>query len=325
MADSSDSYDVEYSIEENFNRIFHHSKTHKIPGLSRTLKIARSFSLTTKNLKLLRKNGHLSRWDYFRMLFNKKLESFPFFSGITSILLSTAAVFFIAYLLIGLIEGAISALLFFPVLFSVGLVGFGMLKYFNEYANSILQRKLPQQFKRKTHQIIASFDNQSLYGLIENIKEYELTHSERRELFNIAEKYPDEANEQIDKLMKLKESIPVENTENDSALNIFSDTDKMLDELFDIRDSYDSKKLLEATESLLKSAVERKKIEKLGVSVEELSEVSEYLEKMKEENQSTQDKAHSEEVSQTLAEMNKALDVFENVEEQRSYSSMSKR
>jgi len=300
-------YDVEYALEECPESVFYDKgNARSIPHASKMLKITQSLSFTIKNLKLLRKNGFLSRWSYLRILFNKKEEEKPYLSLL--LIFATFTTSTVVYLLLSLITGVLALLLLFSIFAGLGILAFGLF-FMHEWSKVLFKNKLPEQFKEKVSYISIPKNKKDLYELVKNIKELELNHSEKEALFNVAEKYPYEANEQINKLMKLKEKIPTISDNDKDTLSIFDDTEKMIEELFAIRDSDENKKVINQVESILKTATERKKLEKIGVSVEELAEVSEFLEKMK--TKSTSDFQNSG-VSEVIANINAADKEFVN-------------
>lgn len=279
MANLTNDYDKEYSIKSAPSDVFYKKDNDKVVNKpSLILKITRKTALTVKSLKWLRKNGFLNNWSYFRILFNKKVESsrllIALYMTITALSCFTG--------LVGIFSGAYIGTL---ILLSFTAA---LLVYFANYSDTLLKNKLPKELKEQTHQIIIDQDNELLYGLTKSINQYKFTHVETQKLFNIIEEYPCEVNEKIHKLVQLKEKLPTDTKDtNNNDYSIFQDTDKLLDELFELRDSQKNKAILNKVESIFKSSVDRQKLEKLGVSVEELSEVSEFLEKMKRTNSSS--------------------------------------
>lgn len=279
MTDLNDVYDVEYSIEEECDSVFYERDTKD--DTSKVLKITQSLSLTLKNLKLLRKNGLLSRWNYFRILFNKKEEE-SHLLGALSLLMLVGTSLGLLWLLLNVSAEKSTLLPFLSIATTLGGGIFTSL-FLSVYSRTIFKNNLPEKFRKKFSYISIPESNKDLYELVQKTEEYKLNHSEEEALFNLAQKYPHEANEQINKLMKLKDKVPVDEKDSDTALDVFDDTDKMLDELFAMRDSEESKQVLKDVETILKAASHRKKIEELGVSMEELAEVSDFLKNAKAE------------------------------------------
>lgn len=279
MTDLNDVYDVEYFIEEECDSVFYERDTKD--DTSKVLKITQSLSLTFKNLKLLRKNGLLSRWNYLRILFNKKEEESYLFGALP--LFMVFGTFLGLLWLIFNVNAEKSVLLpFLSIATTIGSAIFTLF-FLGVHSRTILKNNLPEKFRKKFSYISIPESNKDLYELVQKTEEYELNSSEKEALFNLAQKCPYEANERINKLMKLKDKVPVGEKDSDTALDIFDDADKMLDELFAMRDSKESKQVLKDVETILKAASHRKKVEELGVSMEELAEVSDFLKNAKAE------------------------------------------
>lgn len=278
MSETSDKeYDVEYELDREFHNDFYVKDGLIIRNtLARELKVVRKLSLTRKTLKWLRGKGHLSWWDMLNLSVSRLPDSAMFFVFIT----------FLVSFSISFAGGAftLSTLgnLFTPAFLVSGGITLitGILLAFDFSNHLLMENKLSNLYK-ETRSILVPRAYANTFEQLEGVKNKRLNGTDKKKLFDAMYEYPHEVNTQINKLMEMKKQLPENLSKHRSEYSVFKDADKMLEELFALRDSAEVSRAMDEVSKILASVDERESLEKLGVSVKELAEASEFLASVK--------------------------------------------
>lgn len=269
-------YDVTYSVERLYNSRFY-KRGEVASSVNDSLKVTRTFLPSWKNFRLWRKRGLLSRWDAVRLFAVKGLANnsvLPFFAPFLSIIFSGAITYMLTFWFIGsfqttfLVSGVVAAFFVVSVL--------PIFIFLNKRTDKAMIDKIPE-FKKTSRKITFPYrGNGSLSKLVAE-KAYDLLDdSEKASLFNLMEWYSEDVNDQLNKAMDAKDNA--KNSVNDvPAKNIFRDFDILIDRLFDLRDTDQNEEVLCQMKKILEQAVIRSKRAELGDSLQNLSEISEFL------------------------------------------------
>ena len=133
----------------------------------------------------------------------------------------------------------------------------------------------------------------------------------KKTLFELVTQYPDEVNEQINELYKMKEEIS-EDAEGSQV--VIDDVDQMLEKLFRMRDTSENLQIVSQVIHVLKEAIRQEKTEQMGISVEKLSQIADFLNKAEQEKKIPEPTRNNEEVSALVSEMNNVDVEYETVE-----------
>ena len=287
MSETSDKeYDVKYKLDYEFHNDFYIKDGLIIRNtLARELKVVRKLSLTRKTLKCLRGKGHLSWWDMFKLSASRLPDSAMFFVFIT----------FLVSFSISFAGGAftLSTLgnLFTPAFLVSGGITLitGILLAFDFSNHLLMENKLSNLYK-ETRSILVPRAYANTFEQLEGVKNKRLNGTDKKKLFDAMYEYPHEVNTQINKLMEMKKQLPENLSKHHSEYSVFKDADKMLEELFALRDSAEVSRTMDEVSKILASVDERESLEKLGVSVKELAEASEFLASVKKESDTSHKK-----------------------------------
>lgn len=281
MSETSDKeYDVEYELDREFHNDFYVKDGLIIRNtLARELKVVRKLSLTRKTLKWLRGKGHLSWWDMFKLSYGHLPESAKIFVFVTFFLSAP----------ISLAGGAFSLStlgnLFSPAFLIPGVITLitGILLAFDFSSYLLMENKLSNLYK-ETRSVLVPRAHANTFEQLGGVKNKRLNDTDKKKLFDAMYEYPHEVNTQINKLMEMKKQLPENLSKHHSEYSVFKDADKMLEELFALRDSAEVSRTMDEVSKILASVDERENLEKLGVSVKELAEASEFLASVKKES-----------------------------------------
>lgn len=282
MSETSDKeYDVEYELDYEFHDDFYVKDGLIIRNtLARELRVVRKLSLTRKTVKWLRGKGVLSWWDMFKLSAGRLPDATPFvfIAFLPSVPISVAGGIF-----------ALSDLdnLFTPVFWIPGVITLitGILLAFDLSRHLLMENKLSNLYK-ETRSILVPRTHLNTFEQIEDVKNKRLNKTDKKKLFDAMYEYPHEVNTQINKLMEMKKQLPENLSKHHSEYSVFKDADKMLHELFALRDSAEVSRTMDEVSKILASVDERENLEKLGVSVKELAEASEFLASVKKDHNS---------------------------------------
>lgn len=312
MSKTSDQeYDVEYELDYEFHDDFYVKDGLTIRNtLARELRVVRKLSLTRKTLKWLRGKGHLSWWDMFKLSYGHLPESAKIFVFVTFFLSAP----------ISLAGGAFSLStlgnLFSPAFLIPGVITLitGILLAFDFSSYLLMENKLSNLYK-ETRSILVPRAHANTFEQLEGAKNKRLNDTDKKKLFDAMYEYPHEVNTQINKLMEMKKKLPENLSKHHSEYSVFKDADKMLDELFALRDSAEVSRTMDEVSKILASVDERENLEKLGVSVKELAEASEFLASVKTSHKKKS--ANNASYSSIVGSLNNSFDsddmVFEEV------------
>lgn len=280
MSETSDKeYDVEYELDYEFHNDFYIKDDSSIYNTTaRELKVVRKLSPTRKTLKWLRGKGYLSWWDF-------KLSAGHLPEGCTLL----AFIAFLASVPISVVGGIFALNVlgnpFTPAFLIPGVITLitGILLAF-DFSNYLLMENKLSNLYKETRSILVPRAHVNTFEQIEGIKNKRLNDTDKKKLFDAMYEYPHEVNTQINKLMEMKKQLPENLSKHHSEYSVFKDADKMLHELFALRDSAEVSRTIDEVSKILASVDERENLEKLGVSVKELAEASEFLASVKKES-----------------------------------------
>ena len=275
---SIDEYDATYSVERLYDSRFY-KRGEATPSTNDSLKVTRTFLPSWKNFRLWRKRGLLSRWDAVRFFAVKSLADssgsvLSFFAPLLFSVFSGAITYMLSFSFIGSFQTTFLVSALVAILSAVLLIPIFI--FLDERTDKAMMDKIPE-FKKTSRKITFPYmSNRSLSKLVME-KAYDLLNdSEKASLFSLMEWYSEDVNDQLNKAMDAKDNA--KNSVNGvPAEKVFRDFDILIDKLFDLRDVDQNEEVLGQMKKILEQAVIRSKRAELGDSLQNLSEISEFL------------------------------------------------
>lgn len=309
-----DECDVEYSVSTDLPDSQFYERGNSKSNNTWSLIVSRRVLLSwktlralRKHLRALRKHGQTSRWKYYKAI--AQFFNFGIGAGIgvlITIVLTTLST--VALLVTGTypLIAALVALAIFWYGMGITLGVFGKNR---PQLSELLKEVLPENaYSRR--KIELPWKEQEIYELAKTLSKADSNEDTKKALFDLLSEYPTEANERINELFKMKEEVPENTAESEMVL---SEIDGMLDKLFDMRDTPESAKIAEQVKQVLRKQVNSEKMSKIGVSVEKLAEISEFLDNSNE--QTVLNVSHnSGDVSVVVNELNNSVPAYETAE-----------
>ena len=292
-----DECDIEYSVETDLSNSVFYERDKNRPNVSWGLKVARKLVMSSKTLRALWKHGLISRKEKIWLTISSPMLCY-----------TVAAVSFVcAFIAFLLMFVTITAWI---GLMSLALMGIGLLAVpVYSIGDRILKKikdRLNEQFNIEgAGRIELDWSEQDLYEIAKSLSN---SHDEddvklKKMLFELVVPYPADANERINELYKTKESVP---KKAEGSEVVLSDVDGLLEKLFRMRDSSENLQIISQVKHVLREAIRREKTEQMGVSVEKLSEIADFVNKAEQEKRIPEPvlTKNSREVAAVVSEMN---------------------
>lgn len=294
-----DDCDIEYSVETDLSlsddKFYERGKERSTNSWG--LKVARKIVMSSKTLHALRKHGLISLKEKIWLI-----SSSP-------VLCCTLAIASFAGALISFFIMAVTMTLW-SCLLSLAFVGIGIAAAIVGSTEGKILKKIEDRVDEQLNIKSASriefhWCEQDLYVIAKNLsKSYDGDAVKlKKTLFELLSEYPTDVNERINELHKMKKSIPEEIEGREMVL---SDVDKLLEKLFRMRDSSENLQIISLVKYVLKESKRREKMEQMGVSVEKLSEIADFVSKAEQEDRIPEPTRNNEEVSALVNELNNA-------------------
>ena len=302
-----DDCDVEYSVETDLSDDKFYERGKERSTNSWGLKVARKIVMSSKTLRALRKHGFISRKEKIWLV-----SSSPVLC--CTLVIASFVCALIAFVIMTATMTVWSSLL------SLAFVGVGIAAVIVGSTEGIILKKIKDRVDEQLNTKSASrielhWGELDLYEIAKSLSK---SHDGdavklKKTLFELLSEYPADVNERINELYKTKKSIPEEVEGREMLL---SDVDKLLEKLFRMRDTSENLQIINQAKHVLRESVRREKMEQMGVSVEKLSEIADFVSKAEEEKMVPEPALtkNSREVSALVNEMNNVDVEYETVE-----------
>ena len=265
-----DECDIEYSVETDLSNSVFYERDKNRPNVSWGLIVSRKLVASLKTLRALWKYGVISRKEKIWLTISSPMLCH-----------TVAAVSFVCAFMALLLM--IATMTIWPGQLSLAFMGIGLFTVpVGSVGRKILKKvkdRLDEQFNIEgAGRIELDWSEQDLYEIAKSLSN---SHDGddvklKKMLFELVVPYPADANERINELYKTKEAVPAEAEGSEVVL---SDVDKLLEKLFRMRDSSENLQIISQAKKLLREAIRREKTEQMGVSVEKLSEIADFVNK----------------------------------------------
>lgn len=297
-----DECDAEYVVKISLSDSVFYEKGKNKSNNTWGLRVIRKITRTSKNIRVLFQHRLISRWEMFRAI--SSLGNSPLIMCVASVggLFGSLGLYFLPIP----IMLATSLLSFALFVFAAALEG-SKSKFLAELFDRA-NKKLAHSNERR---IELPWKEQELYEFAKALSEKDSQEDVKKQLFDVLSKYPTETNEKINELFKMKEAVPKNIEEGQIVL---SDVDEMIDKLFDIRDTSSSGADAQVRQ-IMHDAIKKEKMENMGISVEKLSEIADFVNNLEAENKTLNFTRDNLEVSTMVNEMNDANIDYEKVHE----------
>lgn len=302
-----DECDIEYSVNYSaWDSNFYERGTGQ-KKKTWSLHVARKLVSSSKTFRILRKYGVISR--------RERLWAFitsPVFSLITCITLAIITLILFAFLIVTLQTWAAFGSLFFA---AITILSIAIADEDEKFLKKIADRIDKDFNKNSRRRVEIDESEKEVYDFVKTLsssKDEDATKL-KKTLFELVMQYPAEVNEQINELYKMKDEIP-EDAEGSQV--VIADVDRMIEKLFHMRDTSENLQIYSQVIHVLNEAIRKEKTEQMGISVERLSEIADFLNKAEQENKIPELALtkNSGEVSALVSEMNNVDVEYETVE-----------
>ena len=293
-----DECDVEYAMRTNLPDSRFYERGSKKTNNTWSLIVSRRIVPSLKTFRALRKHGLISRWKHYKAI--AQFFNFSIGAGIgvlTTIVLTTLST--VALLLTGTYP-LIVALIALIILWYGMSITLGVSGKNQPPLSELLKEVLPDNTYNR-RKIELPWKEQEIYELAKTLSKADSNEDMKKTLFDLLSEYPKEANERINELFKMKEEVPENTAESEMVL---SEIDGMLDKLFDMRDAPENAKIAEQVKQVFWTQVNRKKMSKIGVSVEKLAEIADFVNKSAKDDSASKPGKNEPEVSEMVNELN---------------------
>lgn len=281
-----DDYEFNYSASGSENLDFYTKKVAEGGGtdgrivneIAQDFIIERCFKHSEKNLKTLRKNKLITWLEWAKIKFGTtKVATFVDMAILSELLAPLVASIALMVVLVG------TSLMNANVMI-VGMGTFLLAPIFVllEHIEEKILFRFPKTLHDKVFRVSVPYRYRFLYEELKNFDKNELTEEELKRLLEIASHYPSDVDEKIAKLMNLKRESKNKDV---SAALLLQDTDQMIEELMQLRESVDTEWLYEEMTEIFQAVkarrmneeAERGQAEEVSEIVSELANVSEFL------------------------------------------------
>lgn len=291
-----DECDIEYSVDIDLSDSEFYERGKELSNNSWGLKVARKIVMSSKTFRALRKHGLLSLKEKIWLVGSSPILCATVILSsmcalVASCLVITPMTVWTGLLLLAFLGISITAVI-------VGSAGDKIVKNIEDRVNERLNIN-------NAGRIELDWSEQDLYGIARSLSN---SHDGddvklKKMLFELVVPYPADANERINELYKTKEDVP-EKAEGSEV--VLSDVDGLLEKLFRMRDSSENLQIISQVKHVLWEAIRREKTEQMGVSVEKLSEIADFVNKAEQEKRIPEPvlTKNSREVAAVVSEMN---------------------
>ena len=294
-----DECDVEYSVGTEILDKNFYERGKDSPSNTWGLIVSRRLVASFRNVRILRKHGLISRKDMFQIFIRSPKVAVP-----VALITMLAAIASLPLM-------AVVSLWLFCVPLALGGAA-GILAQISGTQQNFMKElidKINKEFtKDNTGRVDFIWDDHDLYEFASSLSGSN-GRDTKKKLFELVSKYPNEVIARINELHTMKEEIP---KSAETSQIVLADMERTLKKLFDMRDTPETDHILSQVRKVLNDRIHRENMKDMGVSVEKMSKILDFVNKEEAKGKETQAIKSTADVSSVVDELNSVSDKPEN-------------